>query len=567
MLKPFVAACILALAALAHAQSTAFTYQGELKNGGSPATGLHDFRFRLYDAVSGGGQQGPTLCANNVSVSNGRFTIPLDFGAQFNGSFRCLEIEVRADTGQDCSVPAGFTILGPRQEITPAPDALFALNAAAASNATQLNGQAASFYTNAANLTGTVPDARLTGSYTSALNLTNAANAFAGSGAGLTSLNAASLASGTVPDARLGGAYSNAMSFSNASNSFVGSGFGLTLLNASSLFTGTVPDARLPSTVARLGTSQTFTAGQEFNPGSSDNACEFRCSGPTLATILAFATATTGNAVGVLATSSAPSGVAVRGTGTSSTGDNFGGYFLTLSNSGVGCYGEASATTGTARGLYGVVRSNDSVAVQGEVVPTTGTSTGVWGISASGTGYGVFATGRLGATGTKTFRIDHPLDPTNKWLLHYCAEGPEPLNVYSGVITTDAKGEASITLPDYFESINRDPRVQLTIEDESDDFVMAKVVGGVKDGSCRVRTTKPLVKVYWEIKAVRNDLWVRTHGAPVEEAKSERERGTYQHPEFYGLPHVSPAASRSQPFDPSEGTATSAASNTRSSKP
>ncbi len=546
------------------AQSTAFTYQGELKNGSSPATGLHDFRFRLYDSLSGGAQQGTTLCANNVSVNNGRFSIQLDFGSQFNGNLRCLEIEVRADSGQDCSSAAGFTILGPRQEITPTPNAVFA---AAAANTTQLNGQSASFYTSAANLTGTVPDARLAGTYTSALNLTNAANALSGSGAGLTNLSAASLATGTLPDGRLSGAYTNSIVLSNASNIFFGNGFNLQSLNASNITTGALPDARLTFNIPRLANTQTFTAGQVFAPINTDNPGEFRTAVAGLTTLFAFQNATTGNATAFVATSLGPTGVGVRGSANSSTGANFGGRFLSQSTGGIGCYGEVSATSGTNYGLYGVVRSTDAVAIQGEVIPTTGTSTGVWGISSSGTGFGLYATGRSGASGTKLFRIDHPLDPTNKWLLHYCHEGPEPLNVYTGVITTDAQGQATITLPEYFDAINRDPRVQLTVEDDSDDFVMAKVVGGVKDGSCRLRTNKPLVKVYWEVKAVRNDLWVRTYGAPVEEAKSHHDRGTYQHPEFYGLPRVSPAASRSQPYDPSQGVATSNSTNRRSSHP
>ncbi len=108
---------------------TAFTYQGELRVGGTLASGLFDLRFRLNDAPSGGGQIGATLCADNVSVSNGVFTTLLDFGAVFGSAARFLEIDVRSDTGLDCSTAAGFTILGPRQSITPAPVATHALHA------------------------------------------------------------------------------------------------------------------------------------------------------------------------------------------------------------------------------------------------------------------------------------------------------------------------------------------------------------------------------------------------------------------------------------------------------
>lgn len=103
---------------------TGFTYQGQLKENGVPANGLYDLRFRLYDAVAGGAQVGATLCANDVSVTNGLFSVPLDFGNEFNGDQRFLEVELRVDTGLDCANPAGFVILAPRQALSATPYAL-----------------------------------------------------------------------------------------------------------------------------------------------------------------------------------------------------------------------------------------------------------------------------------------------------------------------------------------------------------------------------------------------------------------------------------------------------------
>ncbi len=134
---------VLVCAAACHAQ-TAFTYQGELNDGGVPASGPHDFRFRLYSP--GGVQLGSTLCADNVAVDGGRFTVQLDFGAQFNATTPLLEIEARADTGRTCGDLGGFVILSPRQPVTAAPRATHALNADA------LAGQASSFYRNANNI-------------------------------------------------------------------------------------------------------------------------------------------------------------------------------------------------------------------------------------------------------------------------------------------------------------------------------------------------------------------------------------------------------------------------------
>jgi hypothetical protein len=169
-----VSACVLwLLYGLAQAQplSTTFTYQGHLHSGSTPVTGVFDLRFRLYDAMTGGGQVGTTLCADNTAVLDGQFTVLLDFLQQFAGQKRYLEISVRADTGLDCTSGTGFTVLSPRQELTATPNAVFALSAGAAAqaatatNATQLNGQSASFYQSAANLTsGVLPSARLGGS-------------------------------------------------------------------------------------------------------------------------------------------------------------------------------------------------------------------------------------------------------------------------------------------------------------------------------------------------------------------------------------------------------------------
>ena len=109
--------------------TTAVTYQGRLNDGGSVAVGPYDFQFRLFDASIGGTQVGPTLCADNVGVTDGLFTVALDFGDQFAGDERFLDIEVRADTGLDCTNQAGFVSLTPRQALTATPNALFSLNA------------------------------------------------------------------------------------------------------------------------------------------------------------------------------------------------------------------------------------------------------------------------------------------------------------------------------------------------------------------------------------------------------------------------------------------------------
>jgi hypothetical protein len=103
---------------------TSFTYQGRLTDGGSPASGSYDFRFIVYDAEIGGSQQGSIVYEEDVAASDGFFTVELDFGAGvFTGGASYLDISVRAggSTGS-------YTILSPRQPITPVPYALHALD-------------------------------------------------------------------------------------------------------------------------------------------------------------------------------------------------------------------------------------------------------------------------------------------------------------------------------------------------------------------------------------------------------------------------------------------------------
>jgi hypothetical protein len=98
---------------------TAFTYQGRLMVSGSPADGLYDFQMRLFDAAAAGAQVGGTILIDNATVSDGRFTVALDFGqSAFGGGARWLDIAVRPGAG------GIYTLLSPRQKLNPAPYAL-----------------------------------------------------------------------------------------------------------------------------------------------------------------------------------------------------------------------------------------------------------------------------------------------------------------------------------------------------------------------------------------------------------------------------------------------------------
>ena len=126
--------------ATAFAQGTVFTYQGRLNNGTNPVTGLYDLKFHLYDSSGGGSILGGPVTNTAVPVTNGLFTVMVDFGAGvFTGGSNWLQIGVRLNGG------AGFSALSPRNQVTPTPYAIFAETA------------------NAAGLTGTIPVGDLSG--------------------------------------------------------------------------------------------------------------------------------------------------------------------------------------------------------------------------------------------------------------------------------------------------------------------------------------------------------------------------------------------------------------------
>jgi hypothetical protein len=191
------------------AQGTAFTYQGRLNDGGAPANGNYDLRFAIYNAVTNGNTISISLTNSAVAVSNGLFVTTLDFGsAVFTGQACWLDMGVRTNGSTNA-----FTVLVPRQQLTPTPYAIFA------NSASNLVGSLS-----AAQLAGTLPASAFAG-YTNIVALTNGANLLAGA--------------------------------------FAGNGGGVTNVNVTNL-TGVLADSQLPTNTAFLNSNQTFTANNTF---------------------------------------------------------------------------------------------------------------------------------------------------------------------------------------------------------------------------------------------------------------------------------------------------------------
>ncbi len=148
----------------------------------------------------------------------------------------------------------------------------------------------------------------------------------------------------------------------------------------------------------------------------------------------------------------------------------------------------------------------------------------------------VTITGDLNVTGNiakagGTFKIDHPLDPKNKYLIHSFVESPDMMNIYSGNATTDANGYVTVTLPKYFEAANKDFRYQLTTIGTFSQAIIKEKVSGNK---FVIQTNIPNVEVSWQITAVRADKYATENRIVPEKEKEKEMKGTYLHPELYG---------------------------------
>jgi hypothetical protein len=192
-----------------------------------------------------------------------------------------------------------------------------------------------------------------------------------------------------------------------------------------------------------------------------------------------------------------------------------------------------AAPTGVSAAIYGVDNINTSATYggffQGKVRVTNNLSV---------EGYAqiigvVYAQGGLTTSGTKNFTIDHPLDPENKILRHASIESNEVLNQYSGNITTDSKGNATVTLPKYFEVLNKDFRYQLTVVGS---FSQAIIKKEVSNNQFVIKSNRPNVKVSWQITGVRNDRNMQYAPFMAEIEKEEKNKGKYLSPEAYGKP-------------------------------
>jgi hypothetical protein len=519
-MQPWTATIVLAALAGA-ASASPFTYQGSLMENGQPANGTYDMTFQLVDApVIGFLLDSDTV--NNVQVVDGLFTVEIDF-----------DDDLMNDDNRWLAVVVDGTTLSPRTRMRAAPRAYRAVLADTAESLEApvfLSATNATLNALATSSTGTA----LLGSHT---NASGSAPGIQGS-TNSTSSNAVGVRGRITSTAP--GSFSAGVHGQNNGTSFLGIGVMGTQDGSGWGVYGTTPDGR-----GVYGLSDTGFGIY----GRTDSGTAIFATNDTSNSTVALSDGT--YAIDALHDSLDGEGVAIHAKGGST------GLFAEATNGGfgpslirTGVSGAAGSFNSGADTFYGVHGFGQAPVGGGNRF-----AYGVYGAAQSGsngsTGYGVY--GEVFGPGTRwagyfagnvhiqgtlskisgSFKIDHPLDPENKYLSHSFVESPDMMNIYNGVIVLNNEGNAIVTLPDYFETLNNSFRYQLTAigasmpnlyissEVSSNEFAIAGGAAGAK--------------VSWEITGVRQDPSALTHRIIVEEDKAENHRGKYLDPEAYGF--------------------------------
>ena len=530
-------------AQLQAAIGSAFTYQGRLTDDqGDPLTGPYDFEFRLYDSSGGGSQIGSAVTVDDLQVDDGRFTVSLDFGANaFTSDPRWLAIGVR-----DGGSGGAFTPLSPRQALTPAPYALYAggLDWSDLDNVPGdvVDGDDDTTYSagDGLSLSGTVFSVDFAGSGSAStvarsdhdhlgqtwvgndnpLYLTGAFDADSDTPAPLmieNSVDAGIYISSTgTTGVAVGVAGRNGVGVGSATED------GLSVLSAGGhgVYVGSAASDGVhigeagtpPSTKISTGKSGFEVAGAEGNGVYVGHA------GSNGVSVFSAADD------GVFVNTAGRDGVRVTQVGTprliSSSILNNG--FVVDGAEGHGLW------VGHANNNGIVIDGADRHGILVRNADRDSTGDGVAGRFEGD----VEITGNL-SKGSGSFTIDHPLDPENKTLSHSFVESPDMMNVYNGNVTTDDEGYATVTLPDYFEGLNRDYRYQLTVIGT---FAQAIIAEEIEGNQFVIQTDEPNVKVSWQVTGIRDDPYAQENPIEVEAEKPEDEQGLYLHPEAYDQP-------------------------------
>jgi hypothetical protein len=217
--------------------------------------------------------------------------------------------------------------------------------------------------------------------------------------------------------------------------------------------------------------------------------------------------------------------------------DDFPGVLYVTDETPLGPDASGVAINGISQNWIGVLGRGPNIGVLGEALGDG--SIGVRGFCVGTNCKAGDFQGNVNVTGTLTkgggsFKIDHPLDPENKYLYHSFVESPDMMNIYNGNATLDSNGEAVVELPDWYGALNRDARYLLTaIGAPGPSLYIAQKIA---NNRFKIAGGQPGMEVSWQVTGIRRDAWANKHRIPVEEQKSDTERGYYLHPELFNQP-------------------------------
>lgn len=466
-------------------------YQGQLVDAsGTPLPNAnYDLTFRIYSADPGGSILWGPQVVHSVALVGGRFNVilgPTDAGGQpvstaFSNAVTYLEIQVGANSP-----------ISPRQQILSGPYALQAENSGLLAG----YGWDAVFSDTGRPDTGHLPGTKIAGASITSSQISPGA------------ITTSQLANGSVTTANMAAAAVGAAQIANGA------------VGTQQIASGAVGTAQIAS--AAVGTDQIAS-----NAVGTEQ----------IAT----------NAVGTdqIAINAVTSDqIAPGAVGASQIGLPLDliGYANDLLFHRVGFYYPFPSileVTNTATPISGFYRGGVGILAGGTTAIAAFSQAGASAYIASGSDaadfYGnVSVSGTLSKSGG-SFKIDHPLEPATKYLSHSFVESPDMKNVYDGVVTLDARGEATVSLPEWFEALNKDFRYQLTAIGAPGPslYIAAEVFGN----SFKIAGGAAGGKVSWQVTGIRQDAWANAHRIPVEEMKPEAQRGFYLAPELFGQSH------------------------------
>ncbi len=459
------------IASIASAQRT-FTYQGTLEDDGAPANGFYDMRFTLWDDPSPGPpdtQFGSTVVTAPY-VTDGLFKVELNMTDETFQTLQSLYLQIEVRLLGDPT----YTILS-RQRVNYAPRALYALKA----------------------VTFDLP-----------LN---------GSGPPLTSGGATFQITNTATGVgiRGEGSSSGVLGISNhPPDGYPGYLLGTGVAGISSIagIHGTSDNG-----YGVAGWSSNGTGGYFQTRGNLPNQYALR------------AESTFGSTAGLFEVNDFSSNLGLPA-----------------------LIAKTSSIQNNAFAIHSIIESTSpggfSTALRGENRGTGPFGIGVWG-SHDGSGWGVYGTtgpgglagrfegdvavvGLLSKSGG-SFKIDHPQDPENMYLSHSFVESPDMKNIYDGVVILDKSGQALVTLPSYFNALNRDFRYQLTT---IGGYAPVYIATEIQNGQFAIAGGTPGLKVSWQVTGIRHDAWANQNRIPTEEYKEPQNQGKYLNPESFGQP-------------------------------